>query len=588
MAFTSIAWSVRRHIGSLGALVTACVLGLPLAANAQSGPLIISEFRLRGPSGATDEFVEIYNASGANHTVAAISGTGYGLAASDGVTRCSIPNGTVIPNRGHYLCVNSGTYSLGTYPAGNGTTATGDATFVTDIPDNAGLALFNNNTGGGSYILANRIDAVGSTSEANTLYKEGAGYPAMTPFSIDHSFTRRPAAGCTGSGGGGNCTSVALVETTPGPTTTHLQDTNNNAADFMFVDTNGTNAGSGQRLGAPGPENMSSPVSHDGLALTATVLDSCRYFDAPPNQIRDLTSNPATNSTFGQVDIRRTFTNTLGVPITRLRFRIVDITTFPSASGVADMRPLTSPDVVATVDRSPCGAGLSNVTVRGTTLETPPSQPNGSGYNGSLSVGAITLGTPLAAGASVDVRFLMGIQQTGVGRFCVVAETLPASSSQVVCAIGDITGSGSSYTNTAAILIPGTGTSGPASPYPSNIAVAGFTGTVTKVTVTLKQLSHTFPDDVDVLLVGPTGQTVILMSDATGSTDWVGQTYIFDSAASALLPDGTVRGLWRLPPEQLRCRRHVRSARACRSVWRNAGCLQRPEPEWHVEPVRRR
>ena len=110
-----------------------------------------------------------------SHTVAAISGTGYAIAASDGVTRCTIPNGTVIPARGHYLCVNSTMYSLGSYPAGNGTTATGDATYTTDIPDNAGIALFNNNTGGGSFSLANRFDAVGSTSEANTSYKEVLG-----------------------------------------------------------------------------------------------------------------------------------------------------------------------------------------------------------------------------------------------------------------------------------------------------------------------------------------------------------------------------------------------------------------------------
>jgi hypothetical protein len=104
------------------------------AQTATAGQLIISEFRLRGPSGATDEFIEIYNNIGADHTVVAASGTGYGVAASDATTRCSIPNGTVIPAGGHYLCVNSDAYSLGSYPAGNGTTATGDATFTTDIP----------------------------------------------------------------------------------------------------------------------------------------------------------------------------------------------------------------------------------------------------------------------------------------------------------------------------------------------------------------------------------------------------------------------------------------------------------------------
>src|SRR3954447_1823018 len=154
-----------------------------------AGQLVISEFRVRGPNGANDEFIEIANVSGSDHTVAALSGTGYGIAASNGVTRCSIPNGTVIPNKGHYLCVNSVGYSLASYPAGNGTTATGDATYTTDIPDNAGIAIFNTSVAA-NFVLANRLDAVGSTSEANTLYKEGTGYPALTPFSIDYSFYR--------------------------------------------------------------------------------------------------------------------------------------------------------------------------------------------------------------------------------------------------------------------------------------------------------------------------------------------------------------------------------------------------------------
>src|SRR5262249_17958691 len=78
------------------------------------GQVIISEFRVRGPSGANDEFIEIYNNSGADHTVAG-GGTGYAIASSDGVARCVIPNGTVIPNRGHYLCTNSVAYSLSGY-----------------------------------------------------------------------------------------------------------------------------------------------------------------------------------------------------------------------------------------------------------------------------------------------------------------------------------------------------------------------------------------------------------------------------------------------------------------------------------------
>ena len=53
-----------------------------------------------------------------------------------------------------------------------------------------------------------------------------------------------------------------------------------------------------------------------------------------------------------------------------------------------------------------------------------------------------------------------------------------------------------------------------ASPYPSTIAVAGATGTIASVKVTLNGFSHTFPGDVDILLVGPAGQKFIIVSDA--------------------------------------------------------------------------
>jgi hypothetical protein len=380
---------------------------------ATAGQLVISEFRVRGPNGQNDEFIEIFNNSGADHTVDALSGSGYGVAASNGITRCSIPNGTVIPNRGHYLCVNSVGYSLASYPAGNGTTATGDATYTTDIPDNAGIALFNNNTGGASYSLANRLDAVGSTSEANTLYKEGTGYPALTPFSIDYAFYRD------------NCGKAGSITTFGAcPSGGNLVDTNNNAADFVFVDTNGTSAGAGQRLGAPGPENLSSPIQRNA-SVKASLLDPCVVSALPPNRVRDFTSDPANNSTFGTVDIRRTFTNNSGGNVTRLRFRIVDITTFPAPSGIADLRHRTSTAVVVTVDRPPCGSGTSNVTVQGTTVEAPPSQPNGGAFNSSWSAGTVTLATPLANGATIDIRFLLGIQQTGSFKVLVNIEALP-------------------------------------------------------------------------------------------------------------------------------------------------------------------
>jgi hypothetical protein len=388
-------------------------VGAPLPNTASAGQLVISEFRVRGPNGANDEFIEIENNSGSDHTVADSGiGTGYAVAASNGVARCVIPNGTVIPNRGHYLCVNSIGYSLASYPAGNGTTATGDATYTTDIPDNAGIAIFNTSVAA-NFAVGTRIDAVGSTSEANVLYKEGTGYPALVPFSIDYSFYRD------------NCGKGGSITTFGGcPTGGNLKDTNNNAADFVFVDTNGTSAGAGQRLGAPGPENLSSPIERNA-SFAVNLLDICVASASPPNRVRDFTSDPPNNSTFGTLDIRRTVVNNTGGNVTRLRFRVIDLTTFPGPSGIADLRPRTSSAVVVTVDRPPCGSGTSNVTVQGTTLEQPPSQPNGGGFNSSFSAGVVTLATPIANGASIDVRFLLGIQQTGQFKFFVNVEALP-------------------------------------------------------------------------------------------------------------------------------------------------------------------
>src|SRR4030095_8827368 len=141
----------------------------------------------------------------------------------------------------------------------------GDATYTTDIADNAGIAIFNTSVAV-DFTLANRLHAVGSTSEANTLYKEGTGYPALVPFSIDYSFYRDTC------GKGGSITTFGVC-TTPGV----AKDTNNNAADFVFVETNGTIAGAGQRLGAPGPENLSSPIALDPIPenVARAPLDEC-------------------------------------------------------------------------------------------------------------------------------------------------------------------------------------------------------------------------------------------------------------------------------------------------------------------------
>ncbi|HEU4769150.1 MAG TPA: lamin tail domain-containing protein, partial [Pyrinomonadaceae bacterium] len=374
--------------------------------------LIISEFRLRGPNGSNDEYIEIYNNSNSAVNVLATDGSGgFAVVASDGLTRFVIPNGTIIPARAHFLGVNSLQYSLGGYPAGSGATATGDATYTLGIADNLGLAIFKTDNPA-NFNLANRLDAVGATSVANALFREGAGLPPLVAFSIDYAWVRKTPSGGVGAG-------VA-------------QDTNNNSVDFRFVDTNGTSAGAGQRLGAPGPENLSSPGHlNTGSSIAINLLDSSVSSGAFPNFVRNFSSDPANNSSFGTIDVRRRLTNSTGFPITRLRVRLIDVTTFPAPSGTADLRLRSSSTILV-----PIGGGLSQQ-VRGTTLEQPPNQANGGGVNSTVSANTVQLATPLNNGSSINLRFLFGVQQQGNFSYCAVIETVPFSNSTVTCFSGN-------------------------------------------------------------------------------------------------------------------------------------------------------
>ena len=62
------------------------------------------------------------------------------------------------------------------------------------------------------------------------------------------------------------------------------------------------------------------------------------------------------------MDIRRTVTNNTGQSVTRLRWRIVDISTYTAAppAGIAERRALSSGPVNVTVDRAPCGSGADS------------------------------------------------------------------------------------------------------------------------------------------------------------------------------------------------------------------------------------
>ena len=84
----------------------------------------------------------------------------------------------------------------------------------------------------------------------------------------------------------------------------------------------------------------------------------------------------------------------------------------------------------------------------------------------------------------------------------------------------------------------------PASPYPSNIYVSNL-GPVTGLTVTLKGITYPFSQDLDVLLVGPQGQSIVLLSNvgpSTGTQNASNVTLTFSDAAASAIPKNTPLG----------------------------------------------
>jgi hypothetical protein len=100
------------------------------------------------------------------------------------------------------------------------------------------------------------------------------------------------------------------------------------------------------------------------------------------------------------------------------------------------------------------------------------------------------------------------------------------------------------FTNPAAITINDNAS---ATPYPSNITASGLSGGLTAITATISGLNHNSgtpgsggsTDDVDILLAGPNGKTVVLMSDAGGFNGATNLTLTFSDSAANSLPDST-------------------------------------------------
>ena len=117
------------------------------------------------------------------------------------------------------------------------------------------------------------------------------------------------------------------------------------------------------------------------------------------------------------------------------------------------------------------------------------------------------------------------------GLACVAAS--PAASASAQTAVGP------PVTLPDSASAPASGT-----PYPSPVTATGE-GIVTDVNVRISNFSHDFPDDADILLTGPGGQSTLLLSDAGGSAAATGVDLAFDDEAAGPVTYPLVAGVYR-------------------------------------------
>ena len=177
---------------------------------------------------------------------------------------------------------------------------------------------------------------------------------------------------------------------------------------------------------------------------------------------------------------------------------------------------------VTLTDTLPPGISLISAT------STKGTVTNGAGIV-TVDLGSMTKGSV----ATVTIRVVPNAEAFLTNSVVIVANEVDgniannlASSVTPALALG-------TFANPALITIAD---AAPALPYPSIVHVTGLDGVITKVTATLVDLSHSFPADIDALLVGPGGQNVILMSDAGEGDDLNKVTLKFDDAATDSLP----------------------------------------------------
>jgi predicted extracellular nuclease len=232
--------------------LAAALLVMLSATAAQADDLSISQFRLRGPAGGNDEFVELFNAG-----TKALDLSGYKFNASNATgtagTRLTLPSGTSI-GAGCYLLLTNG--ASGGY---SGSVA-GDIKYSTGVTDDGGLAILN---GAGQL-----VDQVGLS--AGSAYKAGNPLASLGTTNADKGYARKTdAAGLPLNTGDNQADFVVASPTSPHNASSSCVILGQS---FSIADASVKVRGAGD-VAMPFTVTLTQPAPAGGVTVQATTHD---------------------------------------------------------------------------------------------------------------------------------------------------------------------------------------------------------------------------------------------------------------------------------------------------------------------------
>lgn len=146
-----------------------------------------------------------------------------------------------------------------------------------------------------------------------------------------------------------------------------------------------------------------------------------------------------------------------------------------------------------------------------------------------------SLGVVQAGGPTRTAQFSFTANGTNGGRVVATFRVVDGANNLGLVTFTFVLGRAqTTYANNNSITINDNTT---ATPYPSSIVVSNLPGIINKITVSLHNINHSFPRDIDILLVGPRGEKVTLMSDAGAGFDLVNVSLTFDDKALSTVPE---------------------------------------------------